>query len=189
MLENDELLLRPFQKKDYSQWAYVRSKSKDFLIPFEPRWGEKDLSKHVFLRRVRYFEKQAALRQGFSFSIWKKTNDMQVLSGGLSLTNIRSLSGHVNLGYWISESDKGKGIMSLAVALTLPFIFTSLGLRRVHAACLPNNNASRRVLEKNGFCKEGFAKNYLQIDGVWRDHVLYALTLEEYRNGNINEAG
>jgi len=188
LLENDELLLRSLQKKDYLQWEHVRSNSKDFLTPFEPRWGEKSLSKQNFLRRIRYFNRQAALGQGFSFSIWKKTNAAQVLVGGLSLTNIRHLSGHVNLGYWVGESDKNKGIMSLAVALTLPFIFNSLGLCRIHAACLPSNIASRKVLEKNGFCEEGFAKNYLQIDGVWQDHVLYALTLEEYRDGNINEA-
>jgi ribosomal-protein-alanine N-acetyltransferase len=60
-----------------------------------------------------------------------------------------------------------------------------LQLNRVHAACLPDNQASRRVLEKNGFREEGFAENYLQIDGNWRDHVLYGLTRGRYLASSV----
>jgi ribosomal-protein-alanine N-acetyltransferase len=70
--------------------------------------------------------------------------------------------------------------MTEAVSLAVPFCFETLGLHRIHAAFLPDNMASRRVLEKNGFREEGFAENYLQIDGKWADHVLFGLTRERY---------
>ncbi len=186
-LENDDLLLRPLQKSDFSLWARTRAQSRDFLTPFEPIWGAKDLSYEVFLKRLKHNKRQMALKYEFSFSIWKKTGDIQILAGGLSLTNIRHISGHVNLGYWISVEQKNKGIMSAAVAMVLPFVFDDLALRRIHAASLPNNAASIAVLEKSGFIKEGFAKNYLQINGAWRDHLLYGLTVEEYKMGFLKK--
>jgi ribosomal-protein-alanine N-acetyltransferase len=66
------------------------------------------------------------------------------------------------------------------VGVLLPFFFDTLGLHRLHAAFLPHNAASRRVLEKNGFREEGYAENYLQIDGKWADHVLFGLTRERW---------
>jgi [ribosomal protein S5]-alanine N-acetyltransferase len=77
----------------------------------------------------------------------------------------------------------GKGLMTEAVGVIIPFVFDTLGLHRIHAAFLPDNAASRRVLEKNGFKEEGFAEKYLQIDGKWCDHVLFGLTRERYEAG------
>jgi len=64
--------------------------------------------------------------------------------------------------------------------VVVPWCFEVLGLHRIHAAFLPDNMASRRVLEKNGFREEGYAENYLQIDGKWADHVMFGLTRERY---------
>ena len=101
--------------------------------------------------------------------------------GGLTLSNIRRRAAqHVNLGYWMGEAHAGKGLMSEAVGTVLPFVFDTLGLHRIHAAFLPDNAASRRVLEKNGFREEGYAESYLQIDGRWADHVLFGLTRERH---------
>jgi ribosomal-protein-alanine N-acetyltransferase len=80
----------------------------------------------------------------------------------------------------MGEKYAGHGLMTEAVSLILPFVFNTLGLHRIHAAFLPNNVASRRVLEKNGFREEGYAENYLQIDGRWADHVMFGLTRERY---------
>ena len=68
-----------------------------------------------------------------------------------------------------------QGYMTAAVRSFLPFAFQTLRLHRVEAACIPANVASIRLLEKTGFRREGFAREYLCIDGVWQDHLLYAL--------------
>ena len=178
-----ELLLRAARPSDYQQWHEVRLKSHAFLKPFEPRWSEVDLSMTVFRERLRRNRREAEAGTEFSFFIFRLTPDRQFLCGGLTLSNIRRRAAmHANLGYWMSVDCAGKGIMTEAVNMILPFAFTNLELRRVHAACLPDNTASRRVLEKNGFHEEGFAEGYLQIDGTWRDHVLYGLTRDRYLN-------
>jgi ribosomal-protein-alanine N-acetyltransferase len=89
----------------------------------------------------------------------------------------------------MGEQFAGKGLMTEAVRLVVAHAFDQLLLHRVHAAFLPHNMASRRVLEKNGFREEGYAENYLQIDGKWADHVLFGLTRERYDVFRRQQAG
>ena len=180
-LMRGEITLRAARPGDYAQWREVRLKSHGFLKPFEPRWSEVDLSPAVFRERLRRNRREAEAGTEFSFFIIRTDGPRELLCGGLTLSNIRRRAAmHANLGYWMSVDHAGRGIMSRAVNMLLPFVFTTLELRRLHAACLPTNAASRRVLEKNGFREEGFAEAYLQIDGTWRDHVLYGLTRDRY---------
>ena len=151
--------------------------SRDFLKPFEPRWTEADLSRRLFALRVRRARQEAEEGTDYSFFIFE--ND--ALVGGITLSNIRRRAAQfVTLGYWMGQPYAGQGLMTEAVGLALPFIFETLDLHRVHAAFLPNNTPSRRVLEKNGFVEEGFAERYLQINGRWEDHVLMGLTRERW---------
>ena len=114
----------------------------------------------------------------FSFSA---EGPHEILVGGVTLSNVRRRGAQfVNLGYWMGQQYAGQGMMSEAVPTCLPFAFDSLDLHRVHAAFLPTNTASRRVLQKNGFIEEGFAEKYLQIDGRWEDHVMMGLTRERH---------
>ena len=85
------------------------------------------------------------------------------------------------LGYSVSERHNGRGYATEAVRQVLAVAFEELGLHRVQAAVMPINLASIRVLEKAGFREEGLALRYLQINGVWEDHKLFALTAEEWR--------
>lgn len=122
----------------------------------------------------------------FTFFIFTQPQGQARLVGGITLSNIRRrVAQHVNLGYWMGADDAGKGTMTGAVATILPFVFNELALHRIHAACLPDNTPSRRVLEKNLFKEEGYAPNYLQIDGSWRDHVLYGLTRERFHATDV----
>ncbi len=181
-----ELLLRAARSTDYRQWRDVRLKSHAFLKPFEPRWSEVDLSPAVFRERLRRNRREAEAGREFSFFIFRLAREGELLSGGLTLSSIRRRAAmHANLGYWMNVDCAGKGIMSEAVSMILPFVFTTLDLRRLHAATLPGNIASRRVLEKNGFREEGYAEAYLQIDGVWQDHVLYGLTRDRHQGQRI----
>lgn len=180
-LMHGELLLRAARPGDYPQWRDVRLKSHAFLKPYEPRWSEVDLSPAVFRERLRRNRREAEAGTEFSFLIFRLAPKGDELCGGLTLSNIRRRAAlHANLGYWMGVDSAGKGIMSEAVNTILPFVFSQLELRRLQAATLPGNMASRRVLEKNGFREEGYAEDYLQIDGAWQDHVLYALTRDRY---------
>jgi ribosomal-protein-alanine N-acetyltransferase len=181
VLTGPRVTLRAPRPSDYTAWRQLRKESRDFLKPFEPRWSEADLSHRVFTSRLKRGREEARAGTDFSFFIFLREGSAELLVGGLTLSNIRRRAAQfVNLGYWMGREYAGKGLMTEAVGMIIPFVFDTLGLHRIHAAFLPENVASRRVLEKNGFREEGFAENYLQIDGKWCDHVLFGLTRERY---------
>ncbi len=181
VLDGDGLRLRLPLKADFEAWKNLRITSQDFLKPFEPKWSRLDLTRSNFDARLRRINRDAKAAAEFSFFLFDVETGDERLVGGVTLSNIRYRAAcHANLGYWMGANDAGKGHMSAAVGLCLPFVFDRLALHRLHAACLSENMASRRVLEKNGFVEEGFAEHYLQIAGEWRDHVLYGLTTQRY---------
>ena len=181
VLTGTRVMLRAPLSRDYAAWSALRRKSREFLKPFEPRWTEADLARRVYSARL--MRGRAEARQGtdFTFFIFDRTGRKPQLVGGVTLSNIRRRAAQqANLGYWMGQDFAGKGMMSEAVGVLLPFVFDALSLHRLHAAFLPHNMASRRVLEKNGFKEDGYAESYLQIDGKWADHVLFALTRERW---------
>ena len=102
--------------------------------------------------------------------------------GRIALTSVtRGPFQSAQLGYWMDAGHLRRGLMSEAVDATLGFAFERLGLHRLQAAVMPTNQASRAILQKRGFREEGYAERYLRIAGKWEDHVLYGLTLEEWR--------
>lgn len=181
VLMGRRLTLRAPRPADYTAWRTLRRDSRDFLRPFEPRWSEADLTQRVYLERLRRGREEARAGTDHAFFIFLREDATERLVGGLTLSNIRRRAAqYVTLGYWMGQPFAGRGLMTEAVGVVIPFAFETLGLHRIHAAFLPVNMASRRVLEKNGFREEGYAENYLQIDGKWCDHVLFGLTRERY---------
>ena len=84
------------------------------------------------------------------------------------------------MGYWIDAEHQGRGLMTEAVRATTWFAFRAAALHRVQAAVMPRNAGSQRVLEKVGYRREGVAARYLCIAGAWEDHVVFAVTREEW---------
>jgi ribosomal-protein-alanine N-acetyltransferase len=184
VLIGPRVTLRGPRQADYTQWRDLRRLSRDFLKPFEPRWSESDLGPRVFSARLKRGREEARSGTDYSFFLFIREGGAEQLVGGITLSNVRRRAAQfVNLGYWMGQPYAGQGLMTEAVGLAVPFCFDTLGLHRIHAAFLPDNMASRRVLEKNGFREEGFAEHYLQIDGKWADHVLFGLTRERYEAG------
>lgn len=179
VLQDTGLRLRLPGNSDFAAWQNVRAASRSFLSPFEPKWHELELTKKSYLKRVRLCSERAAAHSEVSLFIFTFTEDSkkEQFVGGITLSNIRyGAAYHANLGYWLGKEQTGKGYMNRAVALILPYAFGALKLRRIHAACLPQNESSKKVLVKSGFIEEGFAKNYLQINGEMRDHILFGMT-------------
>ena len=105
--------------------------------------------------------------------IFRNADD--ALVGGLTLANIRrGVAQAGSLGYWMGAPYARQGYMTAAVRALIPFAFGTLRLHRLEAACIPTNAASIRLLEKTGFVREGYAREYLCINGIWQDHLLYA---------------
>ena len=173
-LVGPRVILRPLQRQDEKQWAEIREVSRSFLERWEPKWPSDATSPAAFRRRLKRFSAEWRDGTTYSFLIFNRSDDR--LCGGITLSNIRrrvAQSGSV--GYWVGAPYARKGVMSEAVQLLLNFSFDTLGLHRIEAACLPSNGPSRGLLEKSGFVQEGLARKFLRIDGMWQDHVCYAI--------------
>jgi len=166
--------LRAPELRDYEEWAALRERSRPFLTPWEPTWPENDLTRTAFRARMRRYARDVRADAAYPYFIYRRSDG--VLIGGLTLGQVRrGVAQATSLGYWMGEPYAGKGHMTDAVRALAPFVFQTLRLRRIEAACLPNNTASIRLLERVGFVREGYARSYLCIAGEWRDHLLYAL--------------
>jgi ribosomal-protein-alanine N-acetyltransferase len=166
------VILRTPQVTDYSEWADLRELSRDFLTPWEPTWPTDDLSRSAFRRRIRRYAEDLRTDQSYAFLIVRSSDD--TLVGGLTLANIRrGVAQAGSLGYWMGRPYARQGYMTAAVRAVIPFAFATLRLHRLEAACIPTNAASIRLLENTGFVREGYARDYLCINGIWQDHLLY----------------
>lgn len=106
----------------------------------------------------------------------------QTVVGRIALTGVaRGPAQYANVGYFIDAQHNGKGYATRAVELTIHYAFQVLSLHRVQAGIMPRNKRSSRVLTKTGFRHEGLAKRYLFINGVWEDHNLFAITVEDLK--------
>ena len=169
----ETVTLRIPQMTDYGDWAALREASRDFLTPWEPTWPSDDLTRSAFRRRIRRYSEDLRADQGYAFLIIRNSDN--TLVGGLTLANIRrGVAQAGSLGYWMGLPYVRNGYMSAAVRAVIPFAFGTLRLHRLEAACIPTNAGSMRLLENNGFVREGYAREYLCINGTWQDHLLYA---------------
>jgi ribosomal-protein-alanine N-acetyltransferase len=172
-IDGDTVTLRWPDSGDFAQWARLREVSRAFLMPWEPAWPSDDLTRSAFRRRLKRYVDDQRNDLSYSFFVFRKPDG--VLVGGLTLANIRrGVAQAGSLGYWMGEPFARQGMMSAAVRALLPFAFGALGLHRVEAACIPTNAASIRLLEKCGFEREGLARQYLCINNIWQDHLLFA---------------
>lgn len=178
------MLLRPPQHSDFRGWAGLRFDSRDFLVPWEPTWAPDHLSRRSFTNRVYWAGRSIAA--GTALPLFLIRTSDNVLLGAVTIDNIRRGPAQAGtLGYWIGEAFARQGYMSEAVRAITEHAFQELSLSRIESACLPENVASRGVLERCGFKYEGVAQSYLQIAGRWRTHVLYA-NLRSDRRGRTD---
>jgi len=179
VLADGPVVLRPYRRRDARAWARARQANQEWLAPWEPTpygsWEE--LNSPAAFRAV-YGELRRAARQGTAMPFAVCLEEQ--LIGQLTLGNIvrrAFCSGYA--GYWIDSRAAGRGIIPTALALAVDHAFVSGGLHRIEVNIRPENLPSRRVVEKLGFRQEAYHPRYLHIDGAWRDHIGYALTIED----------
>ena len=174
VVHGEHVLLRVPVMADFMLWADLRGASMSVLKPREPQWADDELTKSAFRRRLNHYQKEMRDGRGYAFLIFRKTDN--ALLGGLSLGNVtRGVTQSASLGYWMGAPFSGQGLMTESVRAIVPFVFDVLNLHRLEAACLQDNTASMRVLERSGFRREGLARRYLKINNIWQDHIVYAL--------------
>lgn len=175
------VLLRPLTVADFPSWQEVRRRNVDWLTKWEPARvpGQPDVveDREAFAVRCSARQRERQLGSGYGFGIFVDGE----LAGEINLSSVqRGPFQSAYIGYWIDEKRAGNGYVPEALVVLLRFVFEELHLHRVQIAIIPRNAASRRVVEKLAIREEGTALRYLEINGVWEDHVRYAMTAEEW---------
>ena len=181
-LRTERLELRPLVSSDFAQWNEVRERCRDWLAKWEPRppAGVPDPSRdpQAFSNRCRVRERERSLGTAFDFGLWHGG----WFCGEINISHVaRGAFQSAHVGYWIDERLAGKGLVAEGLLAVFGFAFDQAGLHRVQVSIMPRNAASLRVVEKLGLRSEGIAQGYIQIAGVWEDHVRFGLTVEEWR--------
>ncbi len=176
------VVLRPIETQDFENWREVRRHNTDWLTRWEPKRipGQADVveSSDAFASRCAARAREWQLGTGYGFGIF--TLDGSFV-GEINLSSIQRgpfQNGYV--GYWIDQRCAGDGLTPEAVVVAARYAFEDAGLHRLQIAIIPRNGASRRVVDKLELREEGVALRYLEINGVWEDHVRYAITAEEW---------
>jgi ribosomal-protein-alanine N-acetyltransferase len=179
-----EITLRPIEYSDQAAWRAARQRNAAWLTPWDatvPPGGDSRPS--TFRQLVRRLNGMARAGTTYPFVV----EVAGTFAGQLTVNNIvRGSAQFASLGYWLDKEFAGRGIMPRAVAMAIDHCFFTAGLHRVEIAIRPENSNSLRVVEKLEIHEVGFAPKFLHIDGAWRDHRIYAITVEECPEGMLS---
>jgi len=174
----ERVAIRAFAHGDIAELADLRIRNREFLGPWEPRRSQGFFTEHGQRAEIERDRHEWAADRTYAFAIVELPSG--AMRGRVALANVvRGAWENATLGYFVDRETGRRGYASEAVGLALRFAFGACRLHRVQAAVMPHNAGSIRVLEKNGFRHEGFSPRYLRLDGAWRDHELFAITVEE----------
>ena len=174
-------MMRPLAASDFRPWSEVRNRNAEWLTVWEPMrhptLPDPTVDRSAFASRCLQRDRDRTNGVAYQFGLFVD----QHIAGEVNLNNvIRGAMQSGTIGYWIDQRHAGHAYVSEGVAVLMQFAFEQLGLHRVEICIVPRNNNSRRVMEKIDIRDEGVALRYLEINGVWEDHIRYAMTAEEW---------
>ena len=178
------VILRALRNKDRREWEALRAENVEWLRPWEATSPLPIVMGIPFRQLVRHLDREAVEGRLQPFCIevdGQLVGQMHLF--GIAWGSLRSASA----GYWVAESMAGRGVVPFALAAACDHAFLVLGLHRIEVNIRPENIASLRVVEKLGFREEGLRANYLHIDGEWRDHRSFAMTVEDLGDTSLVE--
>lgn len=184
-VEAGVLSLRPIRMRDGKQWSRLRIKNQNSLLPWEPTGqGSWERRHQPAAWGPMHSALKAEARRGTMLPLVMEVDGRY--AGQLTVGNIqRGAVRSAWIGYWVDDDHSGQGVASAAVALGVDHCFGPVGLHRLDATVQPGNGGSQAVLRHNGFREEGLLKRYMDVNQRWRDHLLFALTVEEVHGSAV----
>lgn len=169
------LLLRLANREDVPYIIKYYSDNKTYLSPFYPAWSESFFTEEHWNSEV-----EIALQefiQGYSLRLLIFSQSESKIVGIINFRNfIRGSAQFCTIGYSLAEEEQGKGYMTEALQASIDYVFEELKMHRIMANYMPHNQSSGNLLKRLGFVVEGYARDYLLINGQWQDHILTSLT-------------
>lgn len=175
------VVLRPLVAQDFNGWSEVRRRNGEWLTQWEPmrltHHPDPETNREVFAARCGARERERLAGTQYAFGIFVDG----AFAGEINLNNVvRGAFQSATIGYWIDKSRAGRSLMSEAVVVLAQYAFEEMRLHRLEICIIPRNVNSRRVMEKLNIRTEGIAERFLEINGVWEDHIRYGITYEEW---------
>jgi ribosomal-protein-alanine N-acetyltransferase len=185
VLLTEHLELRPAGPSAAQAMLAFQTKNREHFAPWDPTPGDLFYTLPFWSARLKLRARDWMDGRGASYLLLLKQQPEQLI-GSITLCNlIRGAMQGATLGYAIDQDFQGKGLMLEAGQSIIRFAFDVLHLHRIQANYQPGNQRSAALLARLGFRIEGQAKNYLFLNGAWRDHVLTSLTNEQFDPGHL----
>ena len=176
------VMLRPLMPADFDSWSEIRRRNHDWLTVWEPAKTsyspDPSSDRDAFAARCNMRDRDRQSGVGYSFGLFVDNH----LAGEVNLNNVvRGALQTGTIGYWIDQAKAGRGYIAESVVVMFKYAFEQLGLHRIEICIIPRNHNSHRVMQKLDIREEGTALRFLEINGVWEDHVRYGITFEEWQ--------
>ncbi|HHF2994411.1 MULTISPECIES: ribosomal protein S5-alanine N-acetyltransferase [Vibrio] len=169
-----DLLLRTAEIGDADMIAEYFQANREYLKPFEPKREEAFFSVNGWLQKLIKLNELHRMGLGY-YCLLVRASSGEML-GTISFSNLSRFPFYsCNVGYSLAEKAQGHGYMRRGLTMACDYMFNVQKLHRIQAGYMPHNKRSEAVLEHVGFNQEGYAKDYLLINGEWQDHVLTSL--------------
>ena len=181
IISSKRLLLRIGTKEDVSEILNYFYQNQEHLAPWQPLWHSNFLTQEFWLEEVEKNSKEFQGDYSLKLFIFNKTNFPKII-GQINFNNfVRGAAQFCYLGYSLAEIEQGKGYMAEALQLAINYVFKKLNMHRLIANYIPYNQRSGNVLKRLGFVVEGYARDYLLINGQWQDHILTSLRNKDWQ--------
>lgn len=181
LISTERLFLRLARQEDIPAILDYYTENKIYLTPFYPVWVENFFTCEYWHKQV---EKNIySFINDISLKLFMIPNsNKNKIIGSINFSNfVRGSAQYCNLGYSVAQTEQGKGYMSEGVKAAIEYVFQELNMHRIMANYMPHNQRSGNLLKRLGFVVEGYARDYLLINGKWEDHILTSLTNSNYQ--------
>ncbi|HEY9622535.1 MAG TPA: ribosomal protein S5-alanine N-acetyltransferase [Crinalium sp.] len=176
IIQTNRLILRLATQDDVDQIILYYYENQAFLAPFEPKRMPDFYTAAFWRRQVEYNLREFNHDQSLRLFLFKQADPNKIIGSANFSSFIRGVFHSCFLGYSLAEKEQGQGYMTEALQGAIAYVFDDLNMHRISANYMPHNRRSGNLLKRLGFVVEGYARDYLFIDGQWQDHILTSLT-------------
>lgn len=181
LLRSNRCFLRLGDRHDIDAILNYYIENRTYLSPFEPIRAADFYTKSYWRKEVKQCLTDFQLARSLKLFLFKIENPQEIF-GSINFSNFaRGAFQSCSLGYSLAEVEQGKGYMTEALKVAIDYVFNEWNLHRITAAYLPHNQRSGRLLKRLGFVVEGYAYEYLMINGQWQDHILTSLINRDWK--------
>jgi ribosomal-protein-alanine N-acetyltransferase len=174
-ITTERLLLRPAVPADIPAILQFFGDNAAFFKPFFPTLPDTYLTEAHWRWQIAQHQQELRDDRGLKMFVFPQ-DAPTVIIGNVNFSNfVRGAAHFCHLGYNLAQSAQSLGYMSEAVRAACDYVFAELGMHRIMANYMPHNQPSGRLLRRLGFVVEGYARDYLRINGRWEDHILTSL--------------